>query len=366
MMRPSLFATLLCFTLLGANLADAQKAETFQLQNDNNLKAEITNYGGIITKIIVPDRNGNFADIALGYNSVAEYQKATPYFGAIIGRFGNRIANGSFKLEGKTYNLVKNNEPNGVACHLHGGTKGFDKVVWSAKRISKNGEKGLMLARRSPDGEEGYPGNLDVTVTYWLTNSNELRIEYAASTDKATPLNLTNHSYFNLKGEGNGTILDHILSINASRFTPVNQGLIPTGELAPVGNTPFDWRTPHSIGRDIDSKHQQIVYGLGHDHNFALDKSEPESLTLAATVYEPTSGRVMEVLTTEPGIQFYSGNFLDGSLTGKKEIPYERRSGFCLETQHFPDSPNQPSFPSAILHPGDEYTSTTIYRFSTQ
>lgn len=365
-MRAPPFLTLICLVLFNGSLAVAQQIETFQLKNDNGLKVEITNYGGIITKIIVPDRNGDFADIALGYNTVSEYQKATPYFGAIIGRFGNRIANGSFKLGGKTYNLVKNNEPNGIACHLHGGTKGFDKVIWNAKRINKKGEQGLTLTRRSPDGEEGYPGNLDVTVTYWLTNSNELRIEYAASTDKATPLNLTNHSYFNLKGDGNGTILDHILSLNASRYTPVDQGLIPTGELAPVDNTPFDWRTPHSIGRDIDSTHPQIVYGLGHDHNFALDKSEPKTLTLAATVYEPTSGRVMEVLTTEPGIQFYSGNFLDGSLTGKSGKPYEFRNGFCLETQHFPDSPNQPSFPSSILHPGDEYTSTTIYRFTTK
>ena len=342
------------------------KVEFFTLENDHGMKVEITNYGGIISKIIVPDRYGKFADVALGYNTIEEYQKKNPFFGAIVGRYGNRIANGRFSLDGKTYTLVTNNKPNGIPCHLHGGTQGFDKHVWDAQPTQSENAKGLILGRRSPDGEEGYPGKLDLKVTYWLNQQNEIRIEYFATSDKATPINLTNHSYFNLKGEGRGNILDHILSINASRYTPVDAGLIPTGERAHVADSPFDWRTPHAIGRDIDSDHQQIQYGGGHDHNFVLDKSEPDALTLAATVYEPISGRVLEVLTTEPGVQFYSGNFLNGSLVGNSGKPYPIRSGFCLETQHFPDSPNQSAFPNTILRPGETYTSTTIYRFSTQ
>ena len=339
--------------------------ETFlyTLTNANGLKADITNYGGTVVRLIVPDRDGNMDDVVLGYNTLAEYLLDTPYFGSIIGRVGNRIANGRFELNGKTYDLVTNNFPADMPCHLHGGTVGYDKVVWEAEPFIEDNTPGLKLHYLSRDGEEGYPGNLDVTVWYRLTNDNSLKIDYLATTDAATPVNLTNHSYFNLRGEGNGDILSHVMTLDAAHYTPVTAGLIPNGEIAPVEGTPFDFTTPHPIGERIDADYEQIKFGGGYDHNWVLDNQDGE-LALAATAFEPDTGRVMEVWTTEPGVQFYCGNFLDGSLIGKSGRPYPRRSGFCLETQHYPDSVNQPNFPSTILNPGEKYQSTTLFRFS--
>lgn len=338
--------------------------ETFlyTLTNANGLKADITNYGGIVVRLIVPDRDGNMDDVVLGYNTLAEYLRETPYFGSIIGRVGNRIANGRFELNGKTYDLVTNNFPADMPCHLHGGTVGYDKVVWEAEPFIEDNTPGLKLHYLSRDGEEGYPGNLDVTVWYHLTNDNSLKIDYLATTDAATPVNLTNHSYFNLRGEGNGDILSHIMTLNAAHYTPVTPGLIPTGEIAPAEGTPFDFTTPHPIGERIDADNEQISFGGGYDHNWVLDNQDGD-LALAATAFEPDTGRVMEVWTTEPGVQFYCGNFLDGSLIGKSGRPYPRRSGFCLETQHYPDSVNQTNFPSTILNPGEKFQSTTLFRF---
>lgn len=339
--------------------------ETFlyTLTNANGLKADITNYGGTVVRLIVPDRDGNMNDVVLGYNTLAEYLLETPYFGSIIGRVGNRIANGRFELNGKTYDLVTNNFPADMPCHLHGGTVGYDKVVWEADPFIEDNTPGLKLHYLSRDGEEGYPGNLDVTVWYRLTNDNSLKIDYLATTDAATPVNLTNHSYFNLRGEGNGDILSHVVTLDAAHYTPVTAGLIPTGEIGPVEGTPFDFTTPHPIGERIDADYEQIKFGGGYDHNWVLDNQDGD-LALAATAFEPDTGRVMEVWTTEPGVQFYCGNFLDGSLIGKSGKPYPRRSGFCLETQHYPDSVNQPNFPSTILNPGEKYQSTTLFRFS--
>lgn len=343
--------------------ASGQAVMLYTLTNAKENLVEITNYGGIITRLVVPDREGKLSDVVLGFNSLGEYVKDSPYFGCLVGRYGNRIARGQFVLDGKTYELAKNNDPGGMPCHLHGGNVGFDKVVWSATPLIENKTAGLKLAYLSRDGEEGYPGNLAVDVYYWWTNDDELKIEYRATTDQPTPVNLTHHSYFNLNGEGSGDILGHVLTIHAEEFTPVNAGLIPTGELAKVKGTPFDFSTPTAIGARIMAEHQQLQYGLGYDHNWVL-KKRAGVLELAATVYEPASGRVMEVWTTEPGLQFYSGNFLDGHLTGKSGKPHDYRSGFCLETQHFPDSPNQPKFPNTILRPGEKYESLTIYKFT--
>jgi aldose 1-epimerase len=340
--------------------SDFDEIRLYTLKNKAGTIVKITNYGATVTSIVTADRDGRMADIALGYNDVSGYMNAVdkPYFGSIVGRYGNRIAKGKFVIDGTEYILATNNGEN----HLHGGVIGFDKVVWDAEIVGGNAARFSYLAK---DGEEGYPGNLQIAVTYTLTDKNELKIDYLASTDKATPVNLTNHTYFNLKGEGEGTILDHELMINANSFTPVDRSLIPTGELVPVSGTPFDFTTAKPIGRDIGIKDQQLEYGLGYDHNFVLDKGlKPGRMTLAATVYEPTSGRFMEVFTEEPGIQLYCGNFLDGRLKGKSGKTYVHRGGFCLETQHFPDSPNQPTFPSTILKPGEEYRTTTTYRFS--
>ncbi len=345
------------------NDQDGREATLYTLKNENGMTAEITNYGGIVTRLFAPDRNGHFEDIVLGYNTIDEYLEATPYFGALIGRVGNRIADGKFSLNGEDYSLVTNNAPGGIPCHLHGGTRGFDKVLWDAKAYIENNESKLKLKYTSVDGEEGYPGTLEVTVTYTLTNANELKIEYHAVTDKATPVNLTNHSYFNLRGEGNGDILDHIVTLNADNMTPVDAGLIPTGEITPVAGTPFDFTQPTAIGDRVDADDEQIAYGGGYDHNWVLNK-RGQGMTLAATVYEPESGRYMEVLTEEPGVQFYVGNFLDGTNVGKKGIAYQKRTGFCLETQHYPDSINQPNFPSIVLEPGEVYETTTIYKFT--
>ncbi|NIM12370.1 MAG: galactose-1-epimerase [Candidatus Aminicenantes bacterium] len=335
-----------------------QAVDLYTLTNANKMAVKITNYGGIVTSIMVPDKNGELDDVVLGFDTLETYLEGHPYFGAIVGRYGNRIAKGQFTLKGVTYKLAANNGEN----HLHGGIKGFDKVVWKAKEIKKENEVGVRLSYLSKDGEEGYPGNLSAVVTYTLTNDNELKIHYEAETDKPTPVNLTHHSYFNLGGAGSGDVLGHVLTLHADRYTPVDVGLIPTGELKPVKDTPMDFTTPTAIGKRIHE-----VKG-GYDHNYVLnnwDESQP-SLRLAARVKEPISGRVMEVWTTEPGMQFYSGNFLDGTITGKKGKVYHKHYGFCLETQHFPDSPNKPNFPSTILEPGKEYTHTTVYTFKTK
>ncbi len=343
---------------------DFDSIERFTLKNASGMTVKVTNYGAIVTSIVVPDRDGNLADVALGYDRVEDYMNAVdkPYFGAIVGRYGNRIAEGRFTIDDTMYTLATNNGEN----HLHGGVIGFDKVVWDAELIAGNGWCGVQLRYLANDMEEGYPGNLDVTVTYRLNDENELSVAYAARTDKPTPVNLTQHTYFNLRGEGDGTIEDHELMLRASHYTPVDEGLIPTGEIAPVAGTPFDFREPKPIGRDIDADHPQLERGLGYDHNFVLDRDDEAGLVLAARVQEPTTGRVLEVMTEEPGIQFYTGNFLDGRLTGKSGRPYVHRGGFCLETQHYPDSPNRPDFPSTILRPGETYETETVFRFSTR
>lgn len=329
-------------------------ADLYTLSNGLGMDVQITNYGGIITAIRVPDKAGVSADVVLGFDSLSSYIKEHPYFGAIIGRYGNRIAKGQFSIEGTSYSLQQNDGSN----HLHGGIRGFDKVLWMGTII----DNGISLSYTSPDMEEGYPGNLQVTVDYTLNEKNELKINYSATTDKSTLCNLTNHSYFNLAGTGD--ILKHQLRIKADWFTPIDKDLIPTGKLEGVKNTPLNFRIPKEIGEQIDADHEQIVLGEGYDHNFVLNM-KPRNLTIAASVFEPTSGRLMEVLTTEPGIQFYSGNILEKKkIIGKLGIPYANRSGFCLETQHFPDSPNQSLFPSTILNPGKTYESTTVYRFS--
>ncbi len=334
-------------------------ADLYTLKNKNGMEVQITNYGGIVVGISVPDKNGQFADVILGFDSLSGYLGEHPFMGAIIGRYGNRIAKGKFSLDGTEYTLPINNEPNS----LHGGERGFDKHLWQGKGIEKEDAVGVELTRTSPDMEQGYPGTLKVKVQYWLNDNNELQIDYEATTDKTTVCNLTNHAYFNLKGEGNGDILDLELMINADQFTPVDATLIPTGESRAVEGTPFDFTEPTAIGARVDADNEQLKHGGGYDHNFVLNR-EGEGMQLAATLHDPASGRFMEVLTEEPGIQFYSGNFLDGSLTGKGGEPYNFRTGLCLETQHYPDSPNQESFPSTILNPGETYQTSTIYRFS--
>ena len=341
----------------------------YTLKNAHGMEVRATSYGGIILSLKVPDRNGRFDDVVLGYDSLSDYQRASPYFGAIIGRYGNRIAGGRFTLDGRTYTLARNNGPN----HLHGGLKGFDKVVWDVAPFEHPDSVGLVFRYRSPDGEEGYPGTLQATVTYTLTDRNELIFDYLGTTDRATPVNLTQHSYFNLAGDGKGDILGHVVTLNADHFTPVDSTLIPTGEIRAVAGTPFDFRTPTAIGARIAQDDEQLRYGRGYDHNFVLNKGgtggspgEGAALTLAARVYEPSTGRVMEIYTTEPGMQFYTGNFLDGTLRGKHGVVYRHRYGFAMETQHFPDTPNKPDFPSTTLHPGEQYRSRTIYKFAVQ
>lgn len=338
---------------------DGIMADIYTLVNSHGFEVCITNYGGIVTAIKTPDRYGDWGDIVLGYDTLEEYIRHSPYFGCIVGRFANRIARGRFTLDGVKYILAQNDGEN----HLHGGLKGFDKAVWKVETSMNADGPSLTLTHRSPDGEEGYPGNLDVTVTYSLTGANELCIDYEAVTDRATVLNLTNHSYFNLAGAEAGNILGHELTINADTFTPIDGTLIPTGELSPVAGTPLDFTRPRIIGDRIDNDNDQLKFGLGYDHNWVLMPSE-KSLKFAARVFEPGSGRVMEVFTTEPGMQFYSGNFLDGTFIGKMGKVYNKRDGFCLETQHFPDSSNKPQFPSTVLRPGERYTQTTVFRFS--
>lgn len=342
-------------------LPDGQTADLYTLHNESGMTVSITNYGGIVVSLTTPDRNGKFEDVTLGMDSLAGYVKGTPYFGALVGRYGNRIAKGKFTLDGKPYTLVTNNFGN----HLHGGTVGFDKVLWTATPVEGD-EPALKLTYTSKDGEEGYPGNLSVEVTYTLLKDNALKIDYQATTDKPTVVNLTNHTYFNLTGGAKRDILDHVVTLYADKFIPIDKTLIPTGKLQPVAGTPFDFTKPTVVGTRInDSTDTQIKFGGGYDHGWVLNGSG-DSLKLAATVYEPTSGRVMEVRTTQPAIQFYTGNFLDGTLTGREGIAYKKRFALCLETEHYPDSPNQPSFPTTTLRPGETYKTTTIYQFSSK
>jgi aldose 1-epimerase len=342
--------------------ADGVAVAEFTLANEAGMEVKIITYGGIITSIKVPGRDGKIENVTLGFASLREYETKSPYFGAITGRFGNRIAEGKFTLDGVTHQLDINNGPNS----LHGGLKGFDKQVWAATERDSQGESVLELTYHSPDGDQKFPGALDVKVVYALTGANELHIDYTATTDKPTIINLTNHSYFNLKGEGAGDICDHVLMLNASRYTPVNAALIPTGEVAPVAGTPLDFRQPKPVAPGIRSDHPQIALAKGYDHNWVLDRAagDDESLVLAARIQDPTSGRVLEVLTTEPAIQFYAGNFLDASLYGPSGRAYRQGDGFCLETQHYPDSPNHPSFPSTVLRPGETYRTKTVFRFT--
>ena len=337
---------------------DGRGVDLYTLTNTNGLRAKITNYGAILVSLEVPDRDGNLADITLGYDNLDDYVKRGAFFGATVGRYANRIGGAKFVLDGTEYKLAANNGEN----HLHGGIKGFDKVVWKLDDLKTESNKAVVkMSYISEDGEEGYPGNMACTVTYTLTEDNELKISYEAETDKTTVVNLTNHSYFNLAGQGTGDILGHELTLNADKYTPVDEGLIPTGEIRSVKDSPMDFTLPTPIGSRI----KQV--GDGYDHNYVLNSGPDLSgLALAARVYEPTSGRVMEIYTTEPGVQLYTGNFLDGTLTGKAGKVYKKHYAFCLETQHFPDSPNKPNFPSAVLLPGQKYTSVTVHKFSTR
>ncbi|HWX92857.1 MAG TPA: aldose epimerase family protein [Terriglobales bacterium] len=337
-----------------------EPVDLYTLTNKAGMEATITNFGGIVVSLKAPDRNGRMDDVVLGYDQLDGYLTNKAFFGALIGRYGNRIAHGQFKLGGTTYNVPKNDGENS----LHGGNTGFNKRLWTAQDVSGPHGQALELTYLSKDGEEGYPGNLSVKVVYTLTDTNELKIDYSATTDKETVVNLTNHSYFNLAGQGNGDILEHQLTLNADRFTPVDQTLIPTGELRPVKGTPFDFTKPAAIGSRIDQDDEQIKFGKGYDHNWALNSGGKGGVTLAAEAFEPKSGRVLQILTDQPGIQFYTGNFLDGSITGKGGKVYNHRYAFCLETQHFPDSPNHPSFPTTTLKPGQHYHTVTIFKFT--
>jgi aldose 1-epimerase len=338
---------------------EGKPVDVYTLRNAHGVEARIVNYGGIVLSLYVPDKDGKFGDVVLGYSTLAEYEKETPYFGCLVGRYGNRIAKGKFTLDGQTYTLAVNNGPNA----LHGGIKGFDKVVWDAASASTPAGPSLELTYVSKDGEEGYPGTLTVKAVYTLTKDNALRLDYTATTDKATVANLTQHSYFNLAGKGD--ILGHVVYLKADKFTPVDATLIPTGELRPVDGTPFDFRKPTAIGARVNADDEQIKFGGGYDHNWVINKPMGK-LGLQARVTEPTTGRVLEVLSTEPGLQFYCGNFLDGTLKGKNGWVYQHRNGFCMEPQHYPDSPNQPNFPSVVLKPGETYKNTIIYKFSVQ
>jgi aldose 1-epimerase len=340
-------------------LPDGTPIDLYTLTNANGIEMKVMTYGGIVTSLKTPDRNGQLGDIVLGYDNLQGYLDKSPYFGALIGRYGNRIGNAQFTLNGKTYNLPKNDGDN----TLHGGNKGFDKVVWKARSLPVKNGAALELTYVSKDGEEGFPGTLTVRVVYTLNNQNEWRIDYTATTDKPTVVNLTQHSYFNLAAGAAPNNLAHEVYLNADRFTPVAKGLIPTGELKTVKGTPMDFTKPMAIGAHIDDNYDQLQLGGGYDHNWVLNKTG-NAMTLAARVVDPTSGRVLEVTTTEPGIQFYAGNFLDGTITGKGGKVYVKRYGFCLETQHFPDSPNKPNFPTTTLKPGQTYKTTTVYKFS--
>ena len=339
-------------------LIDGKQTDLYVLKNKNNMQAAITNYGGRLVSLLVPDKDNNLTDVSVGFDSVLQYQTSTePYFGATIGRYGNRIAKGKFSLDGKQYSLFTNNGPN----TLHGGKKGFQYVVWDARQV---GDSILELTYLSKDMEEGYPGNLQVKVIYQLTDDNELKLTYEALTDKKTVVNLTNHAFFNLNGAGSGTINNHVLMINADHYTPVDATLIPTGKMIPVANTPFDFRTPVAIGKNVDANDEQLKNGNGYDHNFVLNKNTAAGLNHAATVTADKTNIVMDVYTEEPGLQFYGGNFMQSKNSMKGGGKDDFRTAFCLETQHFPDSPNQPAFPSTVLEPGKTYNTVSVYKFS--
>ena len=346
-------------------LADGREARLFKLENGRGLVAEVTDFGGIIVRLLVPDRAGRAADVVLGVDSAGEFEAKAAGFNSVIGRYANRIAGGRFTLDGKTYQLETNSSSGGVPVHIHGGRQGFNRRLWTATPTAREGLPAVRLSLTSPDGDQGYPGNLQVEVLYSVTADGALRLDYTATTDRPTPLNLTNHAYFNLKGEGEDDILDHELTLRAARYTPVTPALIPTGELAPVAGTPFDFTRPRLIGERIAADHPQMAIGRGYDHNFVLDH-RGDAPGLAALVHEPASGRVLEVLTTEPGVQLFTANHFAGRLAGKSGRAYPRYGGFCLETQHYPDSPNQAAFPSTILRPGQTFRSTTLFRFSTR
>lgn len=345
-------------------LPDGRTARLFTLKLPNGLQADITDYGGTVVRLLVPDRTGKPGDIVLGFDNAEKYAAHIAFFGCAIGRFGNRIAAGRFSLDGRTYQLATNDLQAGQRCHLHGGPQGFHRQLWSAEPTQLNGNPALRLSYLSRDGEEGYPGNLSVTIVYSLSVEHGLRIDYEATCDQPTPINLTNHSYFNLAGEGASSVLDHELTVKAAHYTPTTPAQIPTGAIASVAGTPFDFRSPDKIVRRLTPDHPELKSAGGFDHNYVLDAGQSAQPALAAVVFDPSSGRQMEVLTTEPGVQFYGGNYLDGSLVGKSGRPYPHRSGFCLETQHFPDSPNQAKFPTTILRPGQTYRSATLHRFS--
>ncbi len=340
---------------------EGRTAELFTLSRDGAPTVAVTSHGACIVSILAPDRDGQRADVTLGYEDLAGYLQDTAHLGAVVGRYANRIAEGKFTLGGRTYELARNNGPN----HLHGGPGGFGRRLWTPRVVTGPEGDALELTYVSADGEEGYPGTLTATVVYSLTAEGGLRLDYSATTDAPTVLNLTNHAYFNLAGEGSGDVLGHEMQIEADAFTPVDGTLIPTGGVRPVDGTPFDFRKPVALGARIDAPDPQLQVGGGYDHNFVL-RGAPGELRLAARVYEPHSGRVLEVLTTQPGVQLYTGNFLDGTIVGKSGRPYEKRGGFCLETQHFPNSPNQPEFPSVVLEPGGRYEQTTVFRFRVQ
>ena len=340
---------------------DGDNVDQYTLKNSNGMEVSIISYGGIITSWKAKDRDGNYRDIVLGFTNLSDYETSSPYFGALIGRYGNRIREGKFSLDGVEYNLAVNNGEN----HLHGGLKGFDKVIWDVEEEVNDKSASLILRYTSSDMEEGYPGNLDVKVTYTLTNDDELRVRYEAETDKKTVVNLTQHSYFNLSAGLSRDILAHEITIDADSYLPVDQSLIPTGELSGVGGTPFDFRASKRVGDDINEEDIQLTFGNGYDHCWVLNKQD-EGIRIVASAYDPVSGRLLEVSSDQPGIQFYSGNFLDGTLESKDGAKYEFRSGFCLETQHYPNSPNQESFPSVILNPGEKYDTKTIFTFSTR
>ncbi len=339
--------------------ADGHAVERFTLTSASGVTIAVLSYGGVIQSILAPDRAGALADVTLGYDTLPEYEKDKSYLGALVGRYANRIRAGRFSLDGRDYTLAQNAGGN----HLHGGMRGFNKAVWSVEPFEERGESGLALEHVSPDGDEGYPGTLRSRVTYRLTGRGELVIDFSATTDTATPANLTQHAYFNLGGSGSGDILGHELELSASRFTPVDATLIPTGELRSVHGTPFDFSTPEVVGARIGADDEQLRLAGGYDHNFVIDRPAAAALTLAARLTDPVSGRGVDIHTTEPGIQFYTGNFLDGTVMGKGGIPHRYRSGLALETQHFPNSPNEPSFPSTILRPGAEHRSRTVYHF---
>jgi aldose 1-epimerase len=342
------------------HLPDGRSVELFTLTNSHGIEARAMTYGAIITAIRTPDRQGRRDDIVLGFDSLAGYLAGSPFFGAVVGRYANRIANGRFTLDGVTYQLARNNGPNS----LHGGQRGFDKVLWKAEPFRTDSTVGVTLWYTSADGEEGYPGTLSVRVSYTLTARDELVVDYDATTDKATPVNLSQHTYWNLHGAGRGNILDHVLTLDASAFTPVDSTLIPIGKIAPVAGTPFDFRRPAAIGARIDDADEQLRFGRGYDHNWVIDRPRPGVLVHAAHLADPVSGRALDISTTEPGVQFYAGNFLDGTIKGKGGLAYRHRTGLCLETQHFPDSPNHPNFPSTVLRPGERYQSRTVFAFS--